>query len=419
MPTPHISAQPGEFADVAIMPGDPLRAQLIAETYLTDARQVTSVRNMYGYTGTYKGKRISIMAHGMGIPSCSIYATELVREYGVKTLIRVGSCGGLAPEVKDADVILALGASTDSKVNRIRFLDHDFAAIADFGLVERAVAAARARQLALRIGNVFSSDLFYTPQPQVFDVLEKMGIVGVEMEAAGLYAVAAEHGAKALALLTVSDHIRRGEHLSSDERRTTFDAMMQIALDMNKGVDIHLHEPGASGIAAIRRIADMVEQTPALKGRVTISHAFSLMSLNEAEVAELAYRMASLDISVASTLPFGGRIMPIPALLAQGVRVYTGTDSVQSIWSVFGSCDVLEKAKLACQLYGWGDEYAISQSLKIATGGLSPLDAAGKQAWPKVGDAADMVLVRASCSAEAVARLKPREVVFYGGNIVA
>lgn len=231
MPTPHINAQPGDFADVALMPGDPLRAEHIAKTFLDDARRVTDVRNMFGFTGVYRGRRVSIMAHGMGIPSCAIYATELVREYGVKTLIRIGSCGGLAPEVKVGDVILALGASTDSKTNRMRFMDHDFAAIADFGLVERAVAAARARQLALRVGNVFSSDLFYSPQPQMFDVLERMGIVGLEMEAAGLYAVAAEHGARALALLTVSDHIRRGEHLTADERRTTFESMIQIALD--------------------------------------------------------------------------------------------------------------------------------------------------------------------------------------------
>jgi purine-nucleoside phosphorylase len=171
------------------------------------------------------------MAHGMGIPSCSIYAAELVREYGVKTLIRVGSCGALAPEVKLGDVLVALGASTDSKVNRVRFLDHDFAALADFGLVERAVKAARARNVPVRVGNVFSSDFFYTPQPQVFDTLEKLGILGVEMEAAGLYGLAAEYGVRALALLTVSDHIRRGEHMPADARRTSFDAMIRIALD--------------------------------------------------------------------------------------------------------------------------------------------------------------------------------------------
>lgn len=199
----------------------------------------------------------------------------------------------------------------------------------------------------------------------------------------------------------------------------SIDAMMQVAIDMKKGVDIHLHEPGASGIAAIRRIADTVEREPALRGRVTISHGFSLMSLPEGEVADLAARMAALDMSVASTLPFGGRIMPIPVLLAKGVRVYTGTDSVMDHWSVFGTGDVLEKAKLACQLYGWGDEYGTSQSLKIATGGVTPLNAAGEQVWPRPGDAADMLLVPASCSAEAVARQTVRKAVFHRGNLVA
>lgn len=197
------------------------------------------------------------------------------------------------------------------------------------------------------------------------------------------------------------------------------DAMVQVALDMNKGIDIHLHEPGASGIAAIRRIADAVERESSLRGKVTISHAFSLMSISDAEVAELARRLAWLDMSVASTLPFGGHVMPIPALLDNGVRVYTGTDSVEDHWSVFGSGDVLEKAKLACQLYGWSDEYGISRSLRIATGGVTPLDAKGRQAWPRAGDAADMVLVPASCSAEAVARLSPRKAVFHAGNLVA
>jgi purine-nucleoside phosphorylase len=231
MPTPHISAQPGDFADVTLMPGDPQRAEHIATRFLTDARRVNEVRNSWGYTGQYRGRRVSVMAHGMGIPSCSLYATELVREYGVKTLIRVGSCGALAPDVKLGDVIIAQGASTDSKVNRVRFLDHDFAALADFGLIHRAVHAAKEHKIPVRVGNVFSSDFFYSPQAALFDVLEKMGILGIEMEAAGLYGVAAEHGVKALAILTVSDHIRRSEHLSSDARRTSFDAMIHLALE--------------------------------------------------------------------------------------------------------------------------------------------------------------------------------------------
>lgn len=231
MPTPHISAQPGDFADTVLMPGDPQRAEHIANTFLEGVRRVTEVRNMWGYTGSFRGRRLSVLAHGMGIPSCSIYATELIKDYGVKTLIRVGSCGALAPEVKLGDVLIALGASTDSKVNRMRFLDHDFAAIADFGLVERAVNAARAHKVPVRVGNVFSSDLFYHPQAQLNGQLEKLGILGVEMEAAGLYGLAAEHGVRALTLLTVSDHIRRDEKMSADERRTSFDAMIRIALD--------------------------------------------------------------------------------------------------------------------------------------------------------------------------------------------
>jgi cytosine/adenosine deaminase-related metal-dependent hydrolase len=197
------------------------------------------------------------------------------------------------------------------------------------------------------------------------------------------------------------------------------DTMLQIAVDYTKSVDIHLHEPGASGIAAIRRIADAVERTPALRGRVTISHAFSLMSLPDPDMMELAARMASLGMSVASAVPFGGQVMPIPTLLRQGVAVYTGTDSVIDHWSVFGTGDVLEKAKLACQLYGWTDELGIAQSLRLATGGPMPLNAAGEQVWPKPGDPADMVLVAASCSAEAVARLAPRHAVFYRGVLAA
>ena len=186
---------------------------------------------MLGFTGTYKGKRISVMGSGMGIPSCSIYATELIREYGVKNLIRVGSCGAVSADINLRDVIIGLGASTDSKANRIRFGGHDFAAIADYELLEKAVRAAKEHGIKARVGNIFSADTFYTPEPEIFDVLEKYNILGVEMEAAGLYAVAAEEGAKALCILTVSDHIRRGEKLSSDERQTSFDEMVITALD--------------------------------------------------------------------------------------------------------------------------------------------------------------------------------------------
>jgi purine-nucleoside phosphorylase len=231
MPTPHISAKLGDFADVVLMPGDPLRAEHIAKTFLQDVRLVTAVRNMYGYTGTYKGKRISVMGHGMGIPSCSIYATELVREYGVRVLIRVGSCGALAESAQLGDIILAMGGSTDSKVNRMRFLDHDFAAIADYELLTTAALVAKEQQIPVRVGNVMSTDFFYHPQEGLLDVAAKMGILALEMEVAGLYGVAWEYGARALGMLTVSDHLRRNEHLSTEERQTSFESMIRIALE--------------------------------------------------------------------------------------------------------------------------------------------------------------------------------------------
>ncbi|REF26135.1 purine-nucleoside phosphorylase [Xenorhabdus cabanillasii] len=231
MATPHINAEMGDFADVVLMPGDPLRAKYIAETFLEDSRQVNDVRGMLGFTGTYKGRRISVMGHGMGIPSCSIYVKELITEFGVKKIIRIGSCGAVSEDIKIRDVVIGMGACTDSKVNRVRFKDHDFAAIADFDLVRNAVDAAKAKNINARVGNIFSIDLFYTPDLQVFDVMEKYGILGVEMEAAGIYGVAAEFGAKALAICTVSDHIRTGEKTTAEERQTTFNDMIEIALE--------------------------------------------------------------------------------------------------------------------------------------------------------------------------------------------
>ncbi|MBZ4372777.1 purine-nucleoside phosphorylase [Corallococcus interemptor] len=232
MATPHISASPGDFAEVILMPGDPLRARYISERFLENARSVTAVRNMLGFTGTFRGKRLSVMGHGMGVPSISIYATELVKSYGAKVLIRVGSCGALRTDVKLRDVIVAMGAGTDSNVNRMRVMGHDFPAVADFTLARRAVEAAEKRGKPVRVGNVFTSDLFYHPQEALNATLEKMGILAVEMEIAGLYGVAAEFGARALSLLTVSDHIRTGEHLSPEDRQTTFDEMIELALDV-------------------------------------------------------------------------------------------------------------------------------------------------------------------------------------------
>ena len=231
MATPHINAEMGDFADVVLMPGAPLRAKYIAETFLQDVRQVNNVRGMLGFTGAYKGRKISVMGHGMGIPSCSIYAKELITDFGVKTLIRVGSCGAVMDDVKLRDVVIGMGACTDSKVNRQRFKDHDFAAIADYDLVHNAVEAAKARNVNVRVGNLFSADLFYSPDPDMFKVMEKYGILGVEMEAAGIYGVAAEFGARALTICTVSDHIKTGEQTTSEERQTTFNEMIEIALD--------------------------------------------------------------------------------------------------------------------------------------------------------------------------------------------
>ncbi len=231
MPTPHLNANPGDFADTVLMPGDPLRAEFIAKTFLVDAKCVNTVRNMWGYTGSYKGTRVSVLAHGMGIPSVSIYATELVREYGVKNLIRVGSCGALGTTLKLGDIFVAMGASTDSKVNRMRLMDHDYAAIADFHLLSTAVKVAGEQGKPVHVGNVFSADLFYTPQPELFDKLEKMQVLAVEMESAGLYGLAAENGARALTLLTVSDQIRTHEHLSAEARQTSFGSMIEIALE--------------------------------------------------------------------------------------------------------------------------------------------------------------------------------------------
>lgn len=231
MATKHMNAAPGDFAGTVLMPGDPLRAQYIAETYLDDVRRVTDVRNMWGFTGEYKGTPVSVQAHGMGIPSASIYTTELITEYDVKRVIRVGSCGTTHPKVKLRDVLIAMGASTDSGVNRMRFGGYDFAALATYSLVEKAVAAAKAGNVSYHVGNIFSADLFYTPDPDMFETLAKYDVLGIEMEAAGMFPIAAENGAEALAICTVSDDIRTGEALSSEERATTFDEMIVVALE--------------------------------------------------------------------------------------------------------------------------------------------------------------------------------------------
>ncbi|TVP74616.1 MAG: purine-nucleoside phosphorylase [Nitriliruptor sp.] len=231
MPTPHLSAAPGQFADTVLLPGDPLRARHIAERCFDDPEQVNEVRGALAYTGSYQGMPISVLGTGMGIPSASIYTTELVREYGVQRLVRVGSCGAVQEELALRDIVLAIGACTDSGVNRARYDGLDFAATADFHLLRAAVEAAEARDQAVAIGNVHSADQFYDPRGTLVETMRGMGVLAVEMEAAGIYGVAAEHGVRALTVLTVSDHILRDEQTSSDERERTFDDMVDIALD--------------------------------------------------------------------------------------------------------------------------------------------------------------------------------------------
>ena len=231
MTTIHINADPGDFAETVLMPGDPLRAKYIAETFLDGARQVCDVRNMLGFTGTFGDHEVSVMAHGMGIPSASIYCTELIKDFGVQRILRVGSCGTVHPEVKLRDLVIAMGASTDSGVNRMRFGGYDLAAIADFDLLRSAVTVAEKKNLAFHVGNVFSADLFYAADSRQFELMRRNNLLGVEMETAGIYAIAAELGARALAICTVSDDIKTGETLSPGERQTSFDEMIELALE--------------------------------------------------------------------------------------------------------------------------------------------------------------------------------------------
>jgi purine-nucleoside phosphorylase len=230
--TIHINADPGDFAETVLMPGDPLRAKYISETFLVDARQVSDVRNMFGFTGRYREHVVSVMAHGMGIPSASIYCTELIRDFGVKRILRVGSCGTVHPSVGLRDLVIAMGASTDSNVNRIRFGGYDLAAIADFNLVRSAVRVAEKKNLAFHVGNVFSTDLFYAPNSTQLDLMRGNNILAVEMETAGIYAIAAELGAQALAICTVSDDLKKGDALSPVERQSSFDEMIELALEV-------------------------------------------------------------------------------------------------------------------------------------------------------------------------------------------
>ncbi|HEX6969510.1 MAG TPA: purine-nucleoside phosphorylase [Micromonosporaceae bacterium] len=228
----HIGAKPGEIAERVLMPGDPLRAKWIAETYLENARCYSTVRGMLGFTGTWSGVEVSVQGSGMGMPSASIYAHELLSEYGVRTLVRVGSCGALAEELGLRDVIAAIGSSTDSNMNRVRFDGLiDYAPVADFQLLRTAVEVAERRGVQLRVGPVLAADAFYTDRPDLYDALAEYGVLAVEMESAALYTIAARFRARALTVLTVSDHLKTGEKLTAAERERTFGDMVEIALD--------------------------------------------------------------------------------------------------------------------------------------------------------------------------------------------
>ena len=227
----HIEAKKGEIAETILLPGDPLRAKFVAENFLEDAACYNRVRNIFGYTGTYKGKRISVQGTGMGIPSMSIYVTELIKDYGVKNLIRIGSCGAIKPEINLRDVILAEGASTDSQTNKLVFGGADFAAIANFELLLKAYNVVKEKKINVHVGNVLSSDIFYSDDPNSWKIWAKYGILGIDMEATALYSIAAKYGVNALTILTVSDQINRGEAASSEERQTGFSKMIEIALE--------------------------------------------------------------------------------------------------------------------------------------------------------------------------------------------
>lgn len=229
--TPHNNAKCGDFAKTVLMPGDPLRAKHIAETFLENPVLVNNVRGIQGYTGTYKGTKVSVMASGMGMPSIGIYSYELFSFYNVENIIRVGSAGGYSENVKVRDVILAQGASYDTNFMTQYLLPGTFSATADFTLLENAVECAREKGERFHVGNILSSDVFYNDNPKVVPSWQKMGILGVEMEAAALYATAARLNKRALAILTVSDHLITKEETTSEERQTTFNHMIELALE--------------------------------------------------------------------------------------------------------------------------------------------------------------------------------------------
>ena len=229
--TTHIGAKNGEIAETVLMPGDPYRAKWAAETFLQDARLVNDVRGMLGFTGSWNGNPVTIQGSGMGMPSLSIYANELIRDFGAKTLIRIGSCGGMQKTVGLRDVILAMTATTAGSPSDTIFKEVNFAPCADWSLLQAAARAAEARDVTTHVGGIYSSDTFYDERPDLNEQMVRHGILGVEMEAAELYTLAARYGCRALAVLTVSDHLQTGEALPSDQRERSFGDMVEIALE--------------------------------------------------------------------------------------------------------------------------------------------------------------------------------------------
>lgn len=232
MSTPHIGAKMGDIAETVLMPGDPLRAKFIAETFLEDVVQFNTVRNMFGYTGTYKGKRISVMGSGMGVPSIGIYSYELIHFYGVKNLIRIGSCGAIQKDLQLYDVILGIGASTNSNYAHQYNLPGTYSATASYELLEKAKKVADEKGIHVTVGNILSSDTFYSEDTTEVERWAKMGVLAIEMEAFALYCNAARAGVNALAILTVSDSIVNKEETTAEEREKSFTKMMEIALEL-------------------------------------------------------------------------------------------------------------------------------------------------------------------------------------------
>jgi purine-nucleoside phosphorylase len=229
--TVHIGAKPGQLAETVLMPGDPYRAKWAAETFLEGAELVNEVRGMLGFTGTWRGHRVTIQGSGMGMPSLSIYANELIKDYSAQTLIRIGSAGGMQPQVKIRDLVIAMTSSTLSTPSSGIFRELNYASCADFGLLRSAVAAAEARGSVPHVGGIYSSDVFYDERPDLNEQMTRHGILAVEMEAAELYTLAARYGRRALAILTISDHLQTGEALPSEDRERSFGEMVEIALE--------------------------------------------------------------------------------------------------------------------------------------------------------------------------------------------